>query len=239
MWTYLLLGIAILVIALFLGRWFASSPPATLARIIKWGGVTLAAAAALFLAVTGKAAQAIIPLALLVLPVILARLFSGPRMGPAGTGRPSTGQTSNVNTSYLRMTLDHDTGEMAGEVVAGSFTGRPLSDLTLDDLLRLFEECRRNDPPSAQLLEAYLDRKHGAEWRAKAGPAGAGAGETPSSAKMTVEEAREILGVGPDASPDDIKEAHRRLMLGLHPDHGGSTYLASKINQAKDLLLGA
>ena len=54
---------------------------------------------------------------------------------------------------------------------------------------------------------------------------------------MDVEEAYATLGLEPGASADAVKQAHRRLMKKLHPDQGGSTYLASKINQAKDVLL--
>lgn len=238
MWAYLLLGVAVLVIAALVGRWFAASPPATLARIIKWSGLVLGGALTVFLAVTGRAGLAMIPLALIVLPALLTRMFGA---SAAGRGRPSPGRNSNVSTSYLRMTLDHDSGEMSGEVIAGRFAGRRLGDLALDDLIALLDDFRRSDAPSAQLLEAYLDRVHGAEWRKKAaaGAAGEGgpAGAAPSG-RMSVAEAREILGVGPDATVEEIKEAHRRLMLKLHPDQGGSTYLASKINQAKDVLLG-
>ncbi|HJO86863.1 MAG TPA: hypothetical protein QF359_07875 [Rhodospirillales bacterium] len=46
------------------------------------------------------------------------------------------------------------------------------------------------------------------------------------------------MGLEPGASEDKIKEAHHRLLSKIHPDHGGSTFLATQINQAKDFLLG-
>ena len=88
------------------------------------------------------------------------------------------------------------------------------------------------------LFAAYFDRR-APGWREYAqGNAGAGGGSRPpSGGKMTEEEAYQILGLQPGASADDIGRAHRTLMKKLHPDQGGTTYLAARVNEAKDVLL--
>lgn len=143
---------------------------------------------------------------------------------------------SIVETRFLRMALDRGTGEIRGEVLAGSFGGRQLWDLSLSDLQDLHSEFMRADPESARLLRAYLDRVHGDRWRGETEYDEA-AGRTGASGKMNRTEALAILGLSEGATRQVIVEAHRRLMQKLHPDRGGSNYLAAKINQAKDVLL--
>ena len=85
----------------------------------------------------------------------------------------------------------------------------------------------------ALLFKSDIDR--GEAWR----EAVEGRGGARPSGAMTREEAYAVLGLEPGASKKEIHDAHRRLMQKLHPDLGGSNYLAAKINQAKDLLLEA
>jgi hypothetical protein len=240
MFRYFILAVAILVGLVLLARWFTTAQPARIAKVLKWTAAVVLAALAVFLALSGRLVLALWVLAL-CLPIFL-RWRAVMRRIRSAAG-PSTGQASTVETRMLRMTLDHDTGAMAGEVLEGRFRGRRLDEMSLEDHLELFGECARDDAQSAALLEAYLDRVHGAEWREAAGAharagaeaGGAGAGFRPGS--MTRQEACEILGLGEGASEGEIKAAHHRLMLKLHPDRGGSTYLAAKINQAKEVLL--
>ena len=141
------------------------------------------------------------------------------------------------------MQLDHDTGAMDGEVLEGPYAGQRLSHLDLEDLIDLLHLAVNSDSQSALVLQSYLDRVYGDKWRDRTATAGAepGAGSGGSQfggSGMTREQAYEVLGLHPDDSEEDIKNAHRRLIREYHPDRGGSDYLAAKINEAKDLLLG-
>lgn len=197
----------------------------------------LALASAVFLAMTGRP--------LLALPFVFLGLVLIWRRTPVGAlGSPgeTTGKISSVRTAFLEMVLDHATGRMTGRVLAGVYAGRDIASLSPSDRLVLWRECRAGDPQSRQLLEAYLDREM-PEWRDRlrqeeAEPKARGNGGTNNAAAvMSVSEALDILGLKPGASDDDIRTAHRNLMKKFHPDQGGSTYLATKINAAKDLLL--
>jgi hypothetical protein len=160
--------------------------------------------------------------------------LSGRGAGSAKAG-PVGGQTSRVQSKYLRMTLNHDSGEIGGEVLAGRFAGKSLGQLDLDDLLQLMRECQHDDE-SVALLQAYLDREY-ADWQQHAGAEGQQQ-STAVPGQMSRDEALQVLGLSADASAADIIEAHRRLMQKLHPDRGGSAYLAATINLAKQTLLG-
>ena len=149
--------------------------------------------------------------------------------------KPTARNRSKVETSYFLMILDHDTGDLTGEVTRGAFAGRSINDLALDQLLTLLNECRSADPQSAALLEAFLDRNHSDTWRNQ--DRSQGASPSPPTGPMSRGEAAEILGVSEDSSPDTTTEAHRRLIQKLHSDRGGTDYLASLVNQARDVLL--
>jgi len=237
----------VVILALLLGvllfiSWYKRAPSTQQKRIrgrmLLIGGIGIA----LVLLVTGhlNPIMALIVAALAIGQRVLAvasmaNMFKGFRNSMKGAAGPSTGNASDVETRFLRMSLDHDTGSMDGVVLAGNYQGRRLAELSLDDLKNLLVECRAEDPQSATVLETYLDRVHGDGWREAFNDRGAEHGS--ESSRMTPAEAREILAVGSAASREEIIEAHRRLMQKNHPDRGGSTYLAAKINQAKKVLL--
>lgn len=149
-------------------------------------------------------------------------------------GQAAPGGASQAAARFVRMELDHDSGRLDGQVLDGSLRGRMLSSLDQAEAALLWREAGA-DAQSARLLEAWLDRVW-PDWRDQSPPPPPP--EAPRSG-MTREEAREILGIGVNAGPDEIRAAHRRLMLANHPDHGGSTWIAARINQARDLLLGS
>jgi hypothetical protein len=233
---YLLGGFAVLSGFLLLVYLFVNADPARLARGLKVTGIIIAITAVATLAVSGRLAALLMPLAMLM-PLLIRVRHILDRYRP-----PDGGQSSTVATAFLRMTLDHDTGRMEGTILRGRFAGMRLDELGPADLLALLRECRAEDEEGARLLEAYLERAH-PEWRdelagerAAGGRANSG-GARSASGDMSVDEAYAILGLAPGADDEAIKEAHRRLMVKLHPDHGGSDYLATKINRARDVLL--
>ncbi len=240
-----LLLVLILLFCVWLAiRWFVRTPPHDVIRTLKRIGLAVLVLGIAFLAATGRlnwiaaVAFALLPLlrrgwVLLRYLPFLRGLYARYQAGQ-GQRPPAGGQQSTVETRFLRMNLDHDSGDMDGEVLEGRYEGRFLSQMPREALLDLLDQCRAAADDSAALLEAYLDRHHG-EWREQSEAQQQRANT--ASGPMSEEEARAILGVEPGATEEEITLAHRRLMHKLHPDRGGSDYLAAKINLAKDCLI--
>ena len=225
-----LLGIAALVLLLWALNAFTKTDPRVAARVLKTSAGTAALAGAVILVALGRVGIAL-PLGI----AGLALLGLWPRgMGFGRRARKSPGQVSRVRSAFLEMELDHDTGAMRGRILAGRHEGVDLDALDLATLLGLLAEI---DEESRALLATYLDRRVPG-WREHAkADAATGTGGVPRTGPMTQEEAYQILGLEPGASAEEIGRAHRTLMKKLHPDQGGSTYLAARINEAKDTLL--
>ncbi len=232
-------------------RWWRTSPPVTAVQVRR-ALVVLAVLLLVFLAATGRLhwllalIGALVAAAVRLLPLLhyaplLQRLWrqvrpqSARRQSETSVGSPGA-ERSTVESSFVRLWLDHTTGEIDGEVLAGTFKGHRLSELQRDELIRFYRDCRGADPDSAALLQSYLDRVYGETWQSASGSE---TGTRPGPTPMTADEARQILGLGPGASRTEVMAAHRRLIQKLHPDRGGSDYLAAKINEARAVLLGA
>jgi DnaJ-domain-containing protein 1 len=227
-----LLGVVALLLLLWAASAFIKADPKEVARVLRWIGGGVALLLAGFLLFRGQIGIAI-PLGAFGLGLLGWTSFWPAPFG-ARTQR-STGQVSRVQTAFLEMELDHDTGRMYGSVLAGSYQGALLDALDRAALMKLLGEV---DDDSHDLLAAYLDRREPG-WREHAQyDAGTGSGRRATNAdKMTEEEAYQILGLQRGASTEEINRAHRSLIKKLHPDQGGTTYLAARINEAKDVLL--
>ena len=235
--SYFLAGCAVLIALLLAARFLVKANPRTLAQTLrKVGGVVLFAVAG-FLALRGAFPIAI-PLAAFAL-ALLGGGGAGGLGGVFGSSQKSPGQASSVGTERLEMALDHDTGHMDGRCLVGPFEGRTLSSLSDREVIELHQAFAADGLKEAALMEAYLDWRV-ADWRDRAEEgraSGAGRGGARAN-RMSAEEARAVLEVGPNASDEEIGKAHRHLMKKMHPDQGGSTYLAARINEAKEVLLG-
>jgi hypothetical protein len=225
-----LFGLAALAILLWAAQKYLQADPRKLAAVLKLAGGIAMLVFAAFLGMRGELAVAV-PLAAAGLGLLGWLPF-----GPAGFGartKKSAGQVSRVRSAFLEMELDHDSGTMRGIILAGPHEGTRLESLDVETLIGLMPEI---DEESRALLAAYLDRRD-AGWREHAqADAATGRGST-ARGPMTQEEAYQILGLEPGAKSEEIIRAHRTLMKRIHPDQGGTNYLAARVNEAKDTLL--
>jgi hypothetical protein len=228
----LIFGLVLLALLLWALQAFTKIKPQTAAVVLKTGGGLGTIAVAGLLGARGRLDIAI-PLGLFGLGLLGWLPWSIPGIG--ARTRKSAAQVSRVRSAFVEMELDHDTGAMHGRILAGRHEGASLDALDVATLAGFLPDI---DDESRALLMAYLDRREPL-WRENAhGDATTGSSSRGwSTGKMTEEEAYQILGVQPGANAKDVGIAHRSLMKKLHPDQGGSTYLAARVNEAKDVLL--
>jgi hypothetical protein len=227
------IGLILLFLLLQAIKQFGRMDATTAARLVRHGGGVLGMIGALLLLLRGR--------------IGLAAAVAGMMANFAGwrtTGGASTsfrnvgagarpGRASTARSAMIEMRLDHDSGAMTGTVLAGAYAARAVETLSRPELISLRQELMRDDPDGVSLLEAYLDRRF-AGWR----EADQGEGQRRrGGGAMSRREALEVLGLAEGASAAEIIRAHRALMKKFHPDHGGSTTLAARVNQAKDVLM--
>ena len=230
-----LLALVLLAAIAFGVAWFLRANPSTLARLLRPILVVLGAIGVGGLLIFGvRFLPSVLPeLFGLVGFVVAALIARAMRHRPSGGfSSPGAGQRTEVRTAFLEAWIDHGTGDVSGTVLGGRFVGRTLDGLADGELLDLHAECA-GDPDSLKVLESYLDRRLGTDWR--------GGGHRPPPGPRTDmdrAEALAVLGLAEGASDEEIRAAHRRLIQRMHPDVGGSADLAARINRAKDVLLG-
>ncbi len=223
-------GIAVLLLGLVLLSLFVRLDAAAVAAAVRTAGPATLALLGAGMLLLGRAGAG---------GLLLSGAFAWygyMRRGAPPRTHKTAGKRSTVRTAVLEMELDHDTGGLEGLVLAGRHEQRVLGTMNLVELRELYADMK-SDPESRQLLETYLDGRFPV-WRKDADAHG-GDGErvAPGSGSMTKQEAYKILGLEAGATAADVRKAHRRLMQRLHPDLGGSSFLAARINEAKDVLL--
>ncbi len=235
----LLLAVAVVFAIVWFVQNIKGKPPALRRRYTFTLVLSLVASALILLALTGRVhwlgalIGAALPFLRQLLPVALKLLpfIHWQRKAQAAARSASTGNSSEVHTDTLHMVMDHDSGQLRGEVKSGPFAGMALDALEMADLKQLLAYCQQRDSDATQLLLNYLRHRFGDDWEQPASG-------TDNDSEMSRQQALDILGLKEGASREDIVDAHRRLMQKLHPDRGGSDFLASQINRAKDVLLG-
>ena len=214
---------------------FIKTPAARLKRFLFWGAGILSVGVLIFL-LYRLSGSFIWSWIVFLIPLILRwrGLIQQIRNAAKTVSGPTKDQVSSVHTEFLEMRLDHDTGEMSGLIKKGGKTGQRIESLNLNQLFELLDEAK-SDATSIQLLERFLDKKFDENWRDKYH--GTSQENHYNTATIDRSKALDILGLTDPVTREEIKEAHRRLMLANHPDRGGSTFLATQINEAKDFLL--
>lgn len=232
---YILAGFIVFWLILTALRAFARASPAALAQALRLGGGVIALLLAAVFFLRGRIAIAI--------PLGGFGFWLLGRTSPTawfGRGGRHASAASRVRSAIIEMELDLASGVIRGTVLAGPDEGKSLDEMSRPQCEALYRLCLRDDPDGARLLEAYFDRRFPG-WRTARDGGQDARGHGSQAARrpgvMSEDEAYEILGLHKGASRDDVVRSHRSLIKKLHPDHGGSTDLAARVNEAKDVLM--
>lgn len=238
-----ILGFLLALTFFFLLRNAFQAPPAKKKRLLMYLALGLAGFVLLLLVITGRlhflaALSAGLLLVLRRLPQILSAIPIIKQIFGSRTSSAASSGQSSIDTSLLRMVLDHASGKMDGQILSGKYTGQRLSAMDVEQLRDLYLMAIQDNPDSVELLETYFEREFGPDWRDQFQIEDTEPKSPPSNdSEMSAEDAMDILGLSEDFTEQDVTDAHRRMMQKFHPDRGGSNYIASKINEAKRILL--
>lgn len=218
----LLLG---LVLLYFIFKWFHKYQrvnPKQKKQLWVQGAILLAVAMILLGVVTGRMHWAGAVVAG-TLPFLRKGAFLLMRLVPLWMQK--TGGKAHFTTEYLDLEIDVANKAVRGKVIKGLYEGQNFADLSAEQL--------------AKLAEYYHDRDKKSHFFVRAAQKGFQdqTAQQPDLQDPDRKEALQILGLNDNPSEDDIITAHRRLINKLHPDRGGSDFLASRVNQARDVLL--
>jgi hypothetical protein len=162
-----------------------------------------------------------------MLPMLRLGFSTVMRLLPLWLSR--TGGRASFKTEHLDVQLQVQTGQMRGTVRKGPHAGKAIEQLSSEELNELADYYRERDFKSYYLIRFA---------RPGGSATGGGAQQPPPHfANPSRDEALQILGLSGNPSREDIIAAHRRLINKLHPDRGGSDFLAARVNQARDILL--
>lgn len=230
--------LVVLALALAVAAFLAAGRPGhrpvdRLRRLGRSHGLVAGLALIALLAAAGRLVPAV------ALAVMLLALYQGGFLAvplARARPRPEGRRQSVLRSPTFEVLFDEISGEIGGRVLKGTFAGRDLTSLTPQELLRCRMEVA-GETMSRVTLEVYLDRRMPGWREDMKAQSAAGSRRPPNTGAMSEEEAYQILGLEQGAGEAEIRSAHRRLMKRVHPDQGGSNFLACRINQAKDRLL--
>lgn len=138
---------------------------------------------------------------------------------------------ASFKTEYLDVKFYIQEAKFTGSIIKGLHEGKALEALSTEELDELETYYQSRDNKSYYLIRIARQRRGANQQNSSQ------SNSPPPFSDPAVEEALQILGLSGNPSKEEIIQAHRRLINKLHPDRGGSDFLAARVNQAKDVLL--